>query len=334
MDKLAPPPRSPRPAPPLRRDRFTGGFFATLLVAAWVLALRGGFFDRQPTAVLNTYNNHTNDTDNSVYTDWTKIVPSTELEWTPCFRTAGNFSCTRLTVAMDPARPLSASADNPKVHIALVLLPAPGHGGRRWSESPLLLNPGGPGGSGAGFVLGAGPALQQAVAPQRDLIGFDPRGIGATWPRADCFDDDRDATEPADPEAKRLALLHRVTWMMLTQEVGLPGEHPGALGLVTRHAQAASRLCLEKDGKDSLFRHAGTPFVAGDMKSIVEAWDRWRDGLMKDLDEPVEVNAPSVPSTKGKLVYWGFSYGTFLGATFASMYREFAWVFRHRCPGI
>ena len=53
-------------------------------------------------------------------------------------------------------------------------------------QGPLLVNPGGPGGSGltlAGFVAGALPA---DVAAQYDIIGFDPRGVGRSEPALDC----------------------------------------------------------------------------------------------------------------------------------------------------
>ena len=272
------------------------------------------------------------------FDDWDAIPPSENLVWVPCFHAYGaNFSCARLTVAMDPSRPLSASAAHPKVHVALVLLPGAGHGHEsgKFSESPLLLNPGGPGGSGAMFVLAAGPALQKAMAPERDLIGFDPRGIGATWPPADCFMEDYTVENPPTPEARNEALMHRVTWSLLELEGGLPNSSNQALHNIVTHSRALAQLCELKDSTESILRFAGTPHVAQDMKSIVEAWDRWRDELIgakvhchegaggPDLG-PLEdgVEPRFVPSTKGKLVYWGFSYGTFLGATFAAMFRE------------
>ena len=273
------------------------------------------------------------------FDDWDLIPPSEELLWVPCFHNYGaNFSCARLTVAMDPKRPLSASAANPKVHIALVLVPGAGHGHEtgKFSESPLLLNPGGPGGSGAMFALAAGPALQRAMGPERDLIGFDPRGIGATWPPANCFIKDYPISSPPSAETRGQSLLHRVTWALLEQEGGLPNSSDQALHNVVTHSRAVANMCQLKDGDESILRYAGTPHVAQDMKSIVEAWDRWRDGLEEkqgrchekdheSSDASVKKEADEkglAPSTKGKLVFWGFSYGTFLGATFAAMFRK------------
>lgn len=91
---------------------------------------------------------------------------------------------------MDYNRPLSVSKDNPKVHVALAMIPGVGHiETGNYSASPLLINPGGPGGAGAFFALGIGSMLQSVVSTDKsqDVIGFDPRGIGATTPRADCW---------------------------------------------------------------------------------------------------------------------------------------------------
>jgi hypothetical protein len=81
--------------------------------------------------------------------DLSQITPSEKLEWHPCFEWT-TFKCARLTVPMDYNRPLNASWDNPKVHIALLLVPGAHNGPKKASTSPLLLNPGGPGGSGVG----------------------------------------------------------------------------------------------------------------------------------------------------------------------------------------
>lgn len=260
-------------------------------------------------------------TDNGI-TDWNDIVPSTKLNWVPCFRNLGPLLCSRLTVARDPFRPLGESASHPKVHIAVVLRPGVGHGPDtgNYSVSPLVLNPGGPGGSGTNIAIVAGGSLQAAVAPELDVLGFDPRGIGATWPQADCFRQGS-PDEPMQDDERTGILLRRMQWVMQIARMQLPGEKPGALERTVTDAKAVNMMCAEKDEKDSIFRYVGTPHVAQDMLSIVKAWDEWRDGLpgMKEEDES-RGEGQTALSTKGKLVYWGFSYGTMLGSTFASMF--------------
>ena len=94
-------------------------------------------------------------------------------------------------------------------------------------------------------------------------------------------------------------------------------------------------LCKERDNLDdenSILRHVSTPAVAQDMLSIIDAWDVWRAETGQDVDDEVisEVQDPVGEATestyslttKSKLVYWGFSYGTLLGATFAAMFPD------------
>ncbi len=92
-----------------------------------------------------------------------------KLRWTSCFEEFGDrFECATARVPLDYDK-----LDKGKIPIDMVRLTATGE--RRGS---LFLNPGGPGGSGIDFVLGAGPVLYgPEVQESYDLIGFDPRGI-------------------------------------------------------------------------------------------------------------------------------------------------------------
>ena len=49
-------------------------------------------------------------------------------------------------------------------------------------EGPLLINPGGPGGSGVDFALGAASFFNSAILQHFDIIGFDPRGTNRSDP--------------------------------------------------------------------------------------------------------------------------------------------------------
>jgi pimeloyl-ACP methyl ester carboxylesterase len=60
------------------------------------------------------------------------------------------------------------------------------------SMGSLLINPGGPGGSGFDFAQGFFPS--QGVYDNYDIIGFDPRGVGRSTPIV-CFEDDADRDE-------------------------------------------------------------------------------------------------------------------------------------------
>ncbi|KAK8135358.1 hypothetical protein PG984_003298, partial [Apiospora sp. TS-2023a] len=256
------------------------------------------------------------------------IKPSEKLVWHPCF--SGQL-CARLTVPMDYHRPLNESASHPKVHIAIVLVP--GHNRTddpiSYGESPLLLNPGGPGGSGAMFALGSGQQIQGVVGTDRDVIGFDPRGIGATTPKANCFA----ADDWNGVAGQNMALMNRLTWELSGHDVGLVNSSNVALSKLDVRARALAKLChqvSDESGDDSIFQYSSTPNVARDMLSIVHAWDAWRESAETakaaqphpESDEMNSNHDQALQSTKGKLVYWGFSYGTLLGATFAAMFPE------------
>lgn len=110
-------------------------------------------------------------------------------------------------------------------------------------------------------------------------------------------------------------------------------ETENALAQRDQRARAVSMLCGkhdEMDGVNSILRHVSTPAVAQDMLSIIDAWDAWRAETGQDAEDeqPVLKTEENIGGheysldTKSKLVYWGFSYGTLLGATFAAMFPD------------
>lgn len=104
------------------------------------------------------------------------------------FFASENVECTYLGVPMDYASP---SGDGMK--IAVLRVPAEGDPEERIGS--LVINPGGPGESG--MLIAAALSLRLAGTPlmeRFDLVGFDPRGVGASTPAVRCFSDaERDA---------------------------------------------------------------------------------------------------------------------------------------------
>ncbi len=235
---------------------------------------------------------------------------------------------------MNYTRPLNESANNPKVHLALIMATGAGRtqDPSTYAEAPLLVNPGGPGGSGVLFAQSRAGSLQRLIGDQHDIIGFDPRGVGASTPKADCF---ASPNSPGGVLGRNVAYMNRLTWLVSGQEVGLTNSSNVALTTLNARARAVAKLCQrvdESEGDGSIFRHMGTPNSARDMLSIIHAWDEWRSSSQTIQAMQPEAAHPlgehpnsndhekSKTSLQGKLVYWGFSYGTFLGATFASMF--------------
>lgn len=103
------------------------------------------------------------------------VVP--KLNWTDC---GGGFQCATAKVPLDYDRPSART-----IELALVRRPAADLANRIGS---LFLNPGGPGLSAIEFVRTAPPPAFQLFG-QFDIVGFDPRGLGAGQPAVlDCGD--------------------------------------------------------------------------------------------------------------------------------------------------
>jgi pimeloyl-ACP methyl ester carboxylesterase len=99
---------------------------------------------------------------------------TTAVAWGPCTDVDVSWQCGTLMVPEDYTKP-----DGTQIGIALNRLPATKPSQRVGS---LVINPGGPGGSGVEAAFGLRYALPQALLDNFDLVGFDPRGIGKSMP--------------------------------------------------------------------------------------------------------------------------------------------------------
>lgn len=97
--------------------------------------------------------------------------PAATIDWKPCGEEAPGVDCATIEVPLDYAKPRGE-----KIHIGLARRPAKDPSKRIGS---VLVDPGGPGGSGVAYVMG-GDAVAPAVADRFDQIGFDPRGINTS----------------------------------------------------------------------------------------------------------------------------------------------------------
>jgi pimeloyl-ACP methyl ester carboxylesterase len=185
---------------------------------------------------------------------------SQEIVWQPC---ENGFQCAKVTVPMDYDKP-----DGDTIQIAALKSPSTGK-----KTGTLLVNPGGPGGSGYDFVRDAvATHFSQSVRDNFDIVGFDPRGVKRSAPVTCMTDAERDAARAKNYD--------------LDSNAGL------AAALADNKAIGAA--CAAKTGPS-----------LGHIDTVSSA---------KDLD----ILRAVVNDTK--LNYLGYSYGTFLGSTYASLF--------------
>src|ERR1051326_1666300 len=99
------------------------------------------------------------------------------LVWGDC---GGGFQCATLQVPLDYTHP-----EGTQVGLALIRHPATNRAARLGS---LVMNPGGPGGSGVDYARAAEEVVTSAVLARYDIVGFDPRGVDRSSPIS-CVDD-------------------------------------------------------------------------------------------------------------------------------------------------
>jgi pimeloyl-ACP methyl ester carboxylesterase len=96
-----------------------------------------------------------------------------------------NFDCGRVQVPVDYTRP-----GGTKMSIAVIRVR---HKDQPQRIGSLLVNPGGPGGSGFFLAISLAASLPDEVLQHFDVVGFDPRGVGLSAPLR--CETDRDETQ-------------------------------------------------------------------------------------------------------------------------------------------
>ncbi|KAH8732789.1 TAP-like protein-domain-containing protein [Phaeosphaeriaceae sp. PMI808] len=251
---------------------------------------------------------------------WSQIVASPQLKFHKCF---DGFECAKLSLPLDY---FNGTYPDETVSIAITKLPAKVHLDDPRYGGPILLNPGGPGGSGTLLALVLGKPLQDIVDPDidanidstdvryYDILGFDPRGIGESEPYAQCLD---------DPAAAW-------SWNLRENTEGILGSSDAALGRLWSMTHAWGSACkqvMDDASGPNIKQYMTTAIVARDMLEIIEKHAAYVAEVLdqstaKGCRRSYEPDSALYTPSEAKLDYWGFSYGTFLGSTFASMFPE------------
>ncbi|WP_152521252.1 alpha/beta hydrolase [Nocardiopsis ganjiahuensis] len=216
------------------------------------------------------------------------------LNWGPCYSSSDvdeilefwdvdedwqrNLECGVMVAPLDYRDP-----EQYRLRIALIRQPATGTDEQR--RGSLVLNPGGPGGTGQDMLFDE--ILSPEIREAYDLVSFDPRGVGASNPVA-CHEaeDGVWAEEGTDRWEDLLA------WDLEPDDLS-----DTDLQELDEAAREYAEVCAEEEGEDFL-AHLGSLDVAHDM-------DLLREALGED-----------------ELNYVGYSYGTHLGAVYADAYPD------------
>ncbi|KXT03856.1 hypothetical protein AC578_8945 [Pseudocercospora eumusae] len=249
--------------------------------------------------------------------DWNAAPTTKSLEYARCYTDLGEYLCARLELPMDY---WNGSTDA-VISLAVIRKPAAVPVTDKRYGGAILLNPGGPGGGGVDFMLGYGKKIQGLVdsADEKyfDLISFDPRGVQNSTPTMNCFQDSSIAQ----------------AWQLRIMEQGVLGASDAALGRLWSMATAHGGSCSlpREDGAADIKEYMSTASVARDMVSLIEAHGEWREREARHLlshncrrgGAPADVpESLAYKAGREKIQYWGFSYGSYLGMTYAAMFPD------------
>jgi pimeloyl-ACP methyl ester carboxylesterase len=141
------------------------------------------------------------------------------------------------------------------------------------------------------MVITGSKAVQNKIGTQYSLVGIDPRGVGDSGPSSDCF--------PGYSHVARNAFLANIYDPVdITSDYALRQNH--------EYMRTYGKWCSSVYAVNDTAKYASTVATAQDMLHYIEL-------RAKSKGEPPE---------EAKLWYYGISYGTILGGTFASLYPD------------
>jgi pimeloyl-ACP methyl ester carboxylesterase len=191
-------------------------------------------------------------------------LAAARLDWQPCPSVGARLQCASLRVPLNYADPAGR-----KITLALSEVPATAPASSRLGM--LLVNPGGPGGTGRSLASFVASGLSPSVAARYTIVGFDPRGVGASVPAMHCdpsfFAGIRPDYVPASAAAERV---------------------------LTGRARSYAADCEHRYG--------------------------WLLPYMTTQDSARDMDSIRVALGQQKISYFGYSYGTYLGQVYATLF--------------
>lgn len=217
-----------------------------------------------------------NSTTNGSASTFADITTTKDIQWVPCY--GGNFSCVSLEVPLDYDNSTVGTTNIAFVKHEASVQPALGD---------MILNPGGPGGSGVGMVL-AYKRWRSLLGQRYNLIGMDPRGVNNSGPNVDPLID--------TPGLRNEYAV----------EMGFEydSKSPAAVKKTFVHAGAYGDFTSQKLSDDT--NYVNTPAIARDILHFTS----------------LSASSRGENPDESKLNFFGVSYGSILGTTFAQLFPD------------
>jgi pimeloyl-ACP methyl ester carboxylesterase len=250
--------------------------------------------------------------------DWNSISPSSKLVYHACYE---RLECARLEVPLD----WSNLSNSNQVVLAIARLPAKVDMNDATFGGTIVLNPGGPGGSGITLIHDVGTWLQEIVDDRKhyELLSFDPRGVHHTTPSVACFGDSL-SRQVFETKMSALDTLDS------TEAINFKWAAIDGFGSLCAGEEVAGYA----DGSN-IRSYVSTRLVARDMIAIVDKVDEQRYGNSSTFQKAATEGAGTGGASQRVIHrdvgdthqvplinYWGFSYGTLLGNTLVSLFPE------------
>ncbi|CAE6378531.1 unnamed protein product [Rhizoctonia solani] len=207
------------------------------------------------------------------------------ISWAPCGNTTIPRECGRFEVPLDYTDSTAGAGSLAVARLNATVTPRLG---------TIFLNPGGPGESGVNWILSDDMLLiLNGTGGQYDLVSWDPRGVGSTIPKVDCFESGTEEKKFWNGSIRGDNLEVRTDFTNTTTRNELYSHLDEVDGMLIKFGKQCNA-----QSKDML-KYIGTAATVRDMVALHDY-----------LEGTQSIN------------YWGISYGTILGSYFINMFPE------------